>query len=84
MKGVRLYELLRGALYFFSRLSGNLEVSTAFVNAGVEGTEGLVKIDAIARSSQSSKARSSLPTQPEVSPSPADNRPSRAKAARRF
>ena len=39
-------ELLRGALYFFSRLSGNLEVSTAFVNAGVEGTEGLVKIEA--------------------------------------
>ena len=39
-------QLLRGALYFFSRLSGNLEVSTAFVNAGVEGTEGLVKIEA--------------------------------------
>ena len=41
-----IVELLKGALYFFSRLSGNLEVSTAFVNAGVEGTEGLVKIDA--------------------------------------
>jgi len=38
-------QLLRGALYFFSRLSGNLEVSTAFVNAGVEGTEGLVKVE---------------------------------------
>ena len=41
-----IIQLLRGALYFFSRLSGNLEVSTAFVNAGVEGTEGLVKIEA--------------------------------------
>jgi len=41
-----IIELLRGALYFFSRLSGNLEVFTTFVNAGVEGTEGLVKIDA--------------------------------------
>ena len=38
-------ELLRGALYFFSRLSGNLEISTSFVNAGVEGTEGLVKVE---------------------------------------
>ena len=38
-------QLLRGALYFFSRLSGHLEVSTPFVNAGVEGTEGLVKVE---------------------------------------
>ena len=38
-------QLLRGALYFFSRQSGNLEVSTPFVNAGVEGTEGLVKVE---------------------------------------
>ena len=39
-------ELLRGALYFFSRLPRNLEVRTAFVNAGVEGTEGLVRVEA--------------------------------------
>ena len=39
-------QLIRGALYFFSRLSQNLEVATTFVNAGVEGTEGLVKVDA--------------------------------------
>jgi tetratricopeptide (TPR) repeat protein len=41
-----LIELLRGALYFFSRLPRNLEVRTAFVNAGVEGTEGLVRVEA--------------------------------------
>src|SRR6185436_19162604 len=40
-----IIELLRGTLYFFSRLPQNLEVITAFVNAGVEGTEGLVKVD---------------------------------------
>jgi tetratricopeptide (TPR) repeat protein len=38
-------ELLRGAIYFFSHLPRNLEIITAFVNAGVEGTEGLVKVD---------------------------------------
>src|SRR5437762_1247148 len=34
------------ALYFFSRLPRNLEIITAFVNAGVEGTEGLVQVEA--------------------------------------
>jgi tetratricopeptide (TPR) repeat protein len=38
-------ELLKGAIYFFSRLPRNLEIVTAFVNAGVEGTEGLVRVD---------------------------------------
>jgi tetratricopeptide (TPR) repeat protein len=38
-------DLVRGALYFFSRLPRNLEVRTAFVNAGVEGTEGLILVD---------------------------------------
>ena len=41
-----LIELIRGALYFFSRLPRDLEVRTAFVNAGVEGTEGLVRVEA--------------------------------------
>jgi tetratricopeptide (TPR) repeat protein len=41
-----LIELVRGALYFFSRLPRNLEFATAFVNAGVEGTEGLITVDA--------------------------------------
>lgn len=41
-----LIELLKGALYFFSRLPRNLEIITAFVNAGVEGTEGLVQVEA--------------------------------------
>ena len=40
-----LIELIKGAIYFFSRLPRNLEIITAFVNAGVEGTEGLVKVD---------------------------------------
>ena len=35
-----IIELVRGALYFFSRLPRNLEIITAFVNAGVEGTRG--------------------------------------------
>jgi tetratricopeptide (TPR) repeat protein len=40
-----LIELVKGALYFFSRLPRNLEIITAFVNAGVEGTEGLVQVE---------------------------------------
>ena len=38
-------DLVKGALYFFSRLPRNLEVRTAFVNAGVEGTEGLIVVE---------------------------------------
>ena len=41
-----LIDLVRGALYFFSRLPRDLEMITAFVNAGVEGTEGLVRVEA--------------------------------------
>ena len=41
-----LLELLGGTLYFFSRLPRNVEIITAFVNAGVEGTEGLVAVQA--------------------------------------
>jgi tetratricopeptide (TPR) repeat protein len=40
-----IIDLLRGALYFFSRVPRNLEIITAFVNAGVEGTEGLVRVE---------------------------------------
>jgi tetratricopeptide (TPR) repeat protein len=42
---VSLLDLIRGALYFFSRLPRNLEVRTSFVNAGVEGTEGLIVVE---------------------------------------
>ena len=42
-----IIDLARGALHFFSRLPRNLEVNTAFVNAGVEGTEGLVQVEEI-------------------------------------
>ena len=41
-----IIDMARGALHFFSRLSRNLEINTAFVNAGVEGTEGLVQVEA--------------------------------------
>jgi len=41
-----IVELARGALHFFSRLPRNLEINTGFVNAGVEGTEGLVQVEA--------------------------------------
>jgi tetratricopeptide (TPR) repeat protein len=40
-----LIDLARGAVHFFSRLPRGLEVNTAFVNAGVEGTEGLVRVE---------------------------------------
>jgi tetratricopeptide (TPR) repeat protein len=38
-------ELAQGALHFFSRIARNLEVVTGFVNAGVEGTEGLIRVE---------------------------------------
>jgi tetratricopeptide (TPR) repeat protein len=41
-----LINMASGALHFFSRLPRNLEINTAFVNAGVEGTEGLVQVEA--------------------------------------
>jgi Tfp pilus assembly protein PilF len=44
-KGAVKLDLLKGAAHFFSRLPRNLEVHTAFVNAGVEGTEFLIKVD---------------------------------------
>jgi tetratricopeptide (TPR) repeat protein len=40
-----LVSLLDGAFYFFSRVVKGLEIHTTFVNAGVEGTEGLVKVE---------------------------------------
>src|SRR5215831_6567222 len=44
-EGGSLVELTKGAMHFFSRLPRNLDIRTAFVNAGVEGTEGLVRVD---------------------------------------
>ena len=41
-----LIDLARGAMHFLSRLPRGLEVNTAFVNAGVEGTEGLIQVEA--------------------------------------
>lgn len=43
-QGGSLVELTKGALHFFSRLPRNLDIKTAFVNAGVEGTEGVVTV----------------------------------------
>ena len=43
-KGAAKLDLLEGAAHFFSRLPRNLEVRTAFVNAGVEGTEFFIKV----------------------------------------
>ncbi|HEY2987193.1 MAG TPA: tetratricopeptide repeat protein, partial [Candidatus Binatia bacterium] len=42
---ISVIELIKGAIYFFSRLPRNLEVRTAFVNAGVEGTEGVIAVE---------------------------------------
>jgi tetratricopeptide (TPR) repeat protein len=41
-----LLDLIKGTLYFFSRFPRNLDIRTAFYNAGVEGTEGLIITDA--------------------------------------
>jgi tetratricopeptide (TPR) repeat protein len=38
-------ELARGAAHFFSRVRRSLEVMTAFVNAGVEGTEFFIRAE---------------------------------------
>ncbi len=45
-KRTSLIELIKGAIYFFSRFPRSLEVNTAFVNAGVEGTEGVIQVEA--------------------------------------
>lgn len=39
-----LIELVKGAVHFFSRIVRGLEVQTAFVNAGVEGTEFYIRV----------------------------------------
>jgi ferric-dicitrate binding protein FerR (iron transport regulator) len=44
-KRTSVVELARGALHFFSRVRRNLEVLTGFVNAGVEGTEGFIRVE---------------------------------------
>jgi tetratricopeptide (TPR) repeat protein len=40
-----LIELIKGAVHFFSRVVRGLEVQTAFVNAGVEGTEFFMQVE---------------------------------------
>jgi tetratricopeptide (TPR) repeat protein len=40
-----LIDMLSGAAHFFSRVARNLEVRTAFVNAGVEGTEFFIRVE---------------------------------------
>ena len=44
-KKTSVVELARGAVHFFSRIRRNLEVITGFVNAGVEGTEGFIRVE---------------------------------------
>jgi tetratricopeptide (TPR) repeat protein len=43
--GRTLIDLLRGAILFFTRQPRSLEVQTPFVNAAVEGTEFLVRVE---------------------------------------
>jgi ferric-dicitrate binding protein FerR (iron transport regulator) len=40
-----LLDLLSGALHFFSRFPRSIKVLTPFVNASVEGTEGLIRVE---------------------------------------
>ena len=40
-----LVSLAKGAAHFFSRITRGLEVQTAFVNAGVEGTEFFIRVE---------------------------------------
>jgi Flp pilus assembly protein TadD len=44
--GRTLIDLIRGAILFFARQPRSLDVKTPFVNAAVEGTEFLVRVDA--------------------------------------
>jgi tetratricopeptide (TPR) repeat protein len=44
--GSSFLELLKGAVHFLTRTPRKLEVGTPFLNAGVEGTEFLVRVDA--------------------------------------
>ena len=44
-KKTYLLDLLSGAMHFFSRLTRSIRVLTPFVNASVEGTEGLVRVN---------------------------------------
>jgi tetratricopeptide (TPR) repeat protein len=41
-----LLELLKGAVHFISRVSRSLEIKTPFVNAGIEGTEFVMRVGA--------------------------------------
>ncbi|MBI5418686.1 MAG: TonB-dependent receptor [Deltaproteobacteria bacterium] len=43
--GTQLLDLLVGAFYFITRTPRKLDVNTPFVNAGVEGTEFLIKVE---------------------------------------
>ena len=50
LKGVKeektsVVELVKGAVHFFSRVTRSLEVTTGFVNAGVEGTEFFMRVE---------------------------------------
>jgi len=50
LKGIKeektsVVDLIKGAAHFFSRAPKNLDVNTAFVNAGIEGTEFFVRVD---------------------------------------
>lgn len=42
---ISLIDLIKGSAYFFSRAVRTLDVRTAFVNAGVEGTEFFITVD---------------------------------------
>jgi tetratricopeptide (TPR) repeat protein len=44
-KRTSVVDLFKGAAHFFSRVTRNLEVRTASVNAGVEGTEFFVRVE---------------------------------------
>ena len=44
-KQTSLIDLLKGAVHFFSRFPRALKVLTAFVNAGVEGTEFFIRVE---------------------------------------
>lgn len=44
--GLSFLELLKGAMHLMSRIRGHLEIRTPFVNAGLEGTEFVVRVGA--------------------------------------
>ena len=78
-----LVGLIQGAAHFFSRTPRSIAVNTAFVNAGVEGTEFFVRVGAMKPLSPCSRAVFWPPMMLDISESAAGNQPQPKQDRRR-